>query len=310
MKPNGWFAFLSLLALILAFAPFPLAAADDEAGFEPLFDGKTLDGWDGNPEFWSVQGRRHHRPNDQPRSRPRETRSSSGARATSADFELRLEFKIVGGNTGMQYRSKEVGKWVIGGYQADFDAAGHWAGTLYEEKGRGMLAKRGQKVVVPDGEQARRSSARRLPRRTSSPRSRRKTGTSYTIIAQGNHLVQKLNGITTVDLTDDDPKKRAAKGLLALQLHAGPPMTVQFRNIRIKKLKADDAKLARAEERRRRRSRRPDAKAKKIVFVAGKPSHGYGAHEHNAGCMLLAKELQAAMPGVEVRRASQRLADR
>src|SRR4029434_3375595 len=64
------------------------------------------------------------------------------------NFELRLQFKIVGGNSGVQYRSQEVEKWVIKGYQADFDGAGAWAGTLYEERGRAVLAKRGQKVVV------------------------------------------------------------------------------------------------------------------------------------------------------------------
>src|SRR4029453_13694910 len=74
-------------------------------------------------------------------------------RGTVGDFELRLEFKINGGNSGVQYRSEELPdqKWVIRGYQADFDGKKEWTGTLYEEKGRGVLAKRGTQVKVPAG---------------------------------------------------------------------------------------------------------------------------------------------------------------
>jgi putative membrane-bound dehydrogenase-like protein len=283
---------LSLLACLITtlLVGGTLLAADDEAGFEPLFDGKSLDGWDGNPEFWSVKdgvitGQT---------TAEKPTRGNTFLiyrKGEVGDFELRAEFRIVGGNSGIQYRSKEVGKWVIGGYQADFDAAGQWAGTLYEEKGRGVLAKRGQKVVVPAGAKP------EVVGETAAEKDivaglKKEDWNSYVVIAQGNHLVQKLNGITTVDLTDNDPAKRAEKGLLALQLHAGPPMTVQFRNLRIKKLAAGDKGADQA-------GATPGNQAKKrVVFISGKPSHGYGAHEHNAGCLLLAKELQAAMPSV------------
>ena len=127
-------------------------------------------------------------------------------------------------------------KWVIGGYQADFDAAGQWAGHAVRGEGARRAGQARAEGRRPAGAQAegRRRNGRR--RRTSSPSIKKEDWNSYTVIAQGNHLVQKLNGITTVDLTDNDAGKRADKGLLALQLHAGPPMTVQFRNIRIKKL--------------------------------------------------------------------------
>jgi type 1 glutamine amidotransferase len=88
------------------------------------------------------------------------------------------------------------------------------------------------------------------------------------------------------DVTDDDTAQRRATGILALQLHAGPPMKVQFRNIRLKQLKAASAAAGSVEK-------------KKIVFLPGKPSHGYGAHEHRAGCMLLAKALNASGLPVE-----------
>ncbi|MEX2173750.1 MAG: PVC-type heme-binding CxxCH protein [Pirellulaceae bacterium] len=278
---------LLFAALIPLFCLAPAVAAEDEAGFEPLFGGKTLAGWEGNPDFWSVQEGviTGQTTTENP------TKGNTfliWRKGNPADFELRLEFRIVGGNSGVQYRSKETDKWVMAGYQADFDAAGQWAGTLYEEKGRGVLAKRGQKVVVAaDGK-------KNVVGETATEQQildsiKKEDWNSYSITAQGNHLVQKLNGIVTVDLTDEQADKRAEKGLIALQLHAGPPMTVQFRNLRIKKLGADSAQPEQAGA----------GRSKKIIFIAGKPSHAYGAHEHNAGCTLLAKELQAALPRIK-----------
>jgi putative membrane-bound dehydrogenase-like protein len=286
---------LGLVAALLAALPTsPNFAADDEAGFVSLFDGKSLKGWDGNPEFWSV--RDGVITGQTTAEKPTRGNTFLVYRPEQFDnFELQAEFRIVGGNSGIQYRSKEVGKWVIGGYQADFDAAGQWAGTLYEEKGRGVLAKRGQKVEVPAGGKP------KVVGETAAEKDivaalKKEDWNSYSVIARGNHLVQTLNGITTVDLTDNDPEKRAAKGLIALQLHAGPPMTVQFRNLRIKKLDGQTDTEKTSTQAAPAASTQP---AKKIVFIAGRPSHGYGAHEHNAGCILLAKELQAAVPSAK-----------
>ncbi len=289
-RPIVWLRWILLLLPLISVPTF----AEDEPGFTPLFDGKTLEGWDGNPDFWSVKDGAI-------------TGQTTAEKATKGntflvwrkgevgDFELRLQFKIIGGNSGVQYRSQEVEKWVIKGYQADFDGAGAWAGTLYEERGRSVLAKRGEKVEVGD------DGKPKVVGKTAEEKQivdslKKEDWNDYVIIADGNHLVQKLNGITTVDLIDNDPKGRRAEGLLALQLHTGPPMTVQFKNIRIKKL-GDAKKEEKKDEKKGSGGGAAQAKnGKKIVFVAGKPSHGYGAHEHNAGCLLLAKELKAAMP--------------
>ena len=221
------------LCLVLA-AGSPAAAEEDEKGFKSIFDGKTLEGWDGNPKLWSVKDGAisGQTTKDNP------TRGNTflvWRESDVADFELRLDFRIVGGNSGIQYRSKEVGKWVIGGYQADFDAAGGWTGSLYEEKGRGMLAKRGNKVVIgADGKKQ--NVGTTTPEKDIVAKIKKEGWNSYTIIAKGNHLIQKVNGNVTIDLVDRQESKRAMKGLLALQLHAGPPMLVQFKNIRIKML--------------------------------------------------------------------------
>ncbi|MCR9118169.1 MAG: DUF1080 domain-containing protein, partial [bacterium] len=139
-------------------------------------------------------------------------------------------------NSGIQFRSKEVGDFVISGYQADFDGANKWSGTLYEEKGRGILAKRGNKVVIhEDGKKETVGVTTAEKEIVAAVKS--EDWNDYEITVKGNHIVQKINGVTTIDVTDNQEAKRAMSGLLALQLHAGPPMKVQFKDIHYKVLK-------------------------------------------------------------------------
>ena len=267
---------------ILLFVMTLCGVSDDsevsgDDGFQTIFDGKTLNNWDGNPKFWTVtDGAITGKTTKEHPTKGNTFIIYRGGQPTN--FELRLQFRIIGGNSGVQYRSKEVAKWVVGGYQADFDGAGGWTGTLYEERGRGVLAKRGNKVVIDAA-----GKKNRVGPTTSEKdilaATRKEGWNDYTIIANGNHLVQMLNGNVTIDVTDEEVSKAATKGLLALQLHAGPPMTVQFKNIRIKKL---------------------PAKQKKIALIAGVRSHGYGSHEHFAGCMILADAIRTAKPDYAV----------
>jgi type 1 glutamine amidotransferase len=289
---------LVLAAIATAAVSATASAADPEEGFVWLFDGKDLSRWDGNPEFWSVGD------GGEIRGRTTADKPTKGNTfiiwrgGPVSDFELRLDFRIDGGNSGIQYRSEELPdqKWVIRGYQADFDDAGGYTGSLYEEKARGMLAKRGAQVKIPAGGKP------EVVGKTAEEKEivdsiKKKDWNQYIVIAKGNHLVHKVNGITTVDLIDEDAEKGKKSGLLALQLHAGPPMVVEFRNIRIKHLaEAKKAEAPKAETKKAARAAVPAGPGKSIVFVAGKPSHGYGAHEHNAGCTLLAMELEKALP--------------
>jgi putative membrane-bound dehydrogenase-like protein len=270
---------MSLLACLVCgvFIDSANSAEPDEAGWSSLFNGQTLENWDGDPKFWKVEDGciTGQTTPDNP------TRGNTflfyrGGNVD--DFELRLKYRIVGGNSGIQYRSEEVEKWVIKGYQADFDADNVWAGILYEERGRGILAKRGNQVTI--GENGTPSVVgATTPEQTIVSGIKKEDWNEYTIIARGNHLTHAINGNVTVDVTDNQATKRKMSGLLALQLHAGPPMKVQFKEVRLKKLSVPGAK--------------------KVVFVAGKPSHGYGAHEHAAGCLLLARHLRDNMPGYE-----------
>ncbi|MFT5121977.1 MAG: hypothetical protein ACI9TH_001998 [Kiritimatiellia bacterium] len=212
-----------------------LAHVQAEDGFKSLFDGKSLDGWDGNSAFWSVKDGAITgiTTKEQP------TKGNTfciwrGGEPT--DFELHVSFKIGdAGNSGVQFRSKDKGNWVISGYQADFDAGNGWTGTLYEEKGRGLLAKRGNKVVV-DAEGKKQAGGEIASQDKIMSVIKKGDWNHYVIIAKGNHITQTLNGLLTADVTDKHEAGRAMKGLIALQLHAGPPMIVQFKDIKIKEL--------------------------------------------------------------------------
>jgi uncharacterized protein (TIGR03067 family) len=231
---------------ILFLAPLSSRAAD-EAGFKPLFNGKDLTGWEGRPEHWSVEdgaitGRttKEHpaKGNNFLFWRP------NGKNGTVADFELRFSYKIVPNNdvgfanSGVQYRSKDFGNFVAGGYQADFEAGPTYSGILYEERMDGILAQRGQKTVVKtvDGKTKIDVVGSVGDSKEIQSHIKQKDWNDYVVIAKGNHFQHFINGHQTIDVTDERVGKGAKEGILALQLHAGQPMTVQFKNIRIKNL--------------------------------------------------------------------------
>ena len=226
---------------MLALTTFYEAVAQekDAEGFVSLFNGTDLTGWDGNPKFWSV------RDGAITGVTTKENPTSGNTFAiwkggTVSDFDLRLSYRVVGGNSGIQYRSKDAGNWVVGGYQADIDSGKTYSGILYEERGRGILAQRGQMTLLTSNP----STGKPVIEKVGS------TGTSdelqsniknedwneYRIIAHGHQLVHLINGRVTAICVDEAIEARAASGILALQLHAGPPMTVQFKNIRMKTL--------------------------------------------------------------------------
>lgn len=221
---------LALLALTRM-----LAAADDQA--KPLFNGNDLSGWEGDPAVWSVEdgaivGRTTA---DAPIDNNTFLIWKDGK---VGDFRLRFEYRIDGGNSGVQYRSHidDPAKWIVGGYQADIDSQPVYTGILYEERGRGILAKRGERVKInADGKPESKSFADAAELQKSIHTD---TWNQYEIEAVGPRLRHTINGKLMSETIDRDREKRAKSGVLALQVHAGPPMTVQFRNIKLKKLDA------------------------------------------------------------------------
>ncbi len=298
---RSWLSFLVAGLATISVWSMSAQAADDD-GWQTIFDGKTLDGWDGNPDFWSVQDGAITGQT----TKEKPTKGNTfiiWRKGETADFELKLEYKIIGGNSGIQYRSFEVPneKWVIGGYQADFEAGDTYSGINYGERFRGILALRGEKTVIGADHKPKVVEKFGDTKEIQS-KIKKEDWNTYHVAAKGFTFTHKINDVTTSIVTDEDTEQRRAKGVLALQLHAGDPMKVQFRNIKIKHTKPEgSARLDRS-------SSIPALQAaivassfgqtgtakKKALLLAGNPSHGFGAHDHLSGCSLLAKLLNAS----------------
>lgn len=244
---------LSTISLVAGLS-LCLNAAAAEPGFTRLFNGKDLTGWAGRPEHWSVEdgaitGRTTK---EQPAKGNNFLIAKDGENnLVVSDFELRLSYKIVPNNdkgfanSGIQYRSKDFGNFVVGGYQADMEAGKTYSGILYEERMDGILAQRGQKTVVKTAEGKTKVEIVGAVGKSEEIQAKikDKDWNDYVVIAQGNHLQHFINGVQTVDVVDEREGGKGAKsGILALQLHAGDPMTIQFRDIRLKKLTSGAAK--------------------------------------------------------------------
>lgn len=193
-------------ALVLLFSSLAVFA---EEGFRPLFNGKNLDGWDGDPRLWSVRDGMIVGSTEKAKLTHNEFLIS---KASFANFVLRAECKLRNHNSGIQFRSEALPEWVVRGYQADMAQDNYW-GCIYEEKGtRGILVNGWEKAK---------------------PVVHLTDWNDYEISCDGDHIQLKLNGVLTADLHDS----AKLSGIFALQLHAGPPMEAYFRNIRIKELK-------------------------------------------------------------------------
>jgi hypothetical protein len=227
----------SLLALL---ALASTAFAEDKN----LFNGKDLTGWKGL-DFWSVQdgaivGQT---------TKEHPTKGNTflvWQDGEVADFELTFKYRITDvngksdgfGNSGVQYRSKVVDPkgFVVAGYQADFECGKSYSGILYEEKGRGILAQRGQKTVIKEGSKKPEVTGELGKSAEIQAKIKPADWNEYRIVAQGGHLQHFINGVQTVDVTDETAVG-AKKGILALQLHAGAPMKVEFKELVLKETK-------------------------------------------------------------------------
>jgi type 1 glutamine amidotransferase len=272
----------SLFAEISETLPTP----DDDAGFVSIFNGKDLTGWEGLSEFWSVKDGAITGQTTEGHI-PKENTFLVWKGGQPSDFEIHCQFRLVANNkegfanSGIQYRSKVLKPdyFVVGGYQADMENGATYSGILYEEKGRGILAKRGDMVVIaPDGK-------KEVVGKTGDSDAIEKAikkgdWNDYVVIAKGNHLMHFINGNQTIDVVDQQADKAAKSGVIALQIHRGQPMLVQFKNFKIKQFSSASTEGT-----------------KKIAFIAGKPSHGPGDHEYRAGFLLLQKCLES-VPGV------------
>ena len=231
---------LTLLALYGVGCRVAQSAEPPEGSFS-LFDGKTLDGWQGDRRIWSVRDGAITGQTT-PEVRVRENDFLLWKDEVE-DFELRLKFRLEGGNSGIYYRARQrppgktKGEPLVG-TQADFDASGRWTGVIMEYTLRGVLAERGQKVVIDENGKKRVTGSVGDPAKLLQAVNVRQWN-DYMVVARGGHVVLKINGVTMCELDDRDPR-RIARGRLALQVHVGPPMRVQFKDIILRPLSGSD----------------------------------------------------------------------
>lgn len=225
---------LSLLVALLLGA-VSLQSAEPES----LFNGRDLAGWSGLPQFWSVRDGVivGETTADKPTAGNTFLIWQGGK---LADFEITCQVRFRGNNSGLQYRSEIVDETghVLAGYQADLHPKAEYFGMLYGEKmgKRGIIAQRGQRVVIgPDQE------VQVVGKVGDETEWIDWEWNTLRVVAVGDRLVHQVNGITTVDVTDRHPEARR-DGVLGLQLHAGPPMRVEFKEIRLRRLAGQEAR--------------------------------------------------------------------
>lgn len=211
----------------------PSAKVNVEPGFTSLFNGRDLLGWRGNPKIWSVRDGAITGQTT-PNNRVSENTFLTWAGGDVKDFELRLQFRLENGNSGIYFRSKErtaMHPEPLIGCQADFSEDGRWTGVIMEYTLRGILAERGQKVVIDKDGKINVVGSVGEPAELLK-HVKPKQWNDYTFSARGGKIILKINGVVMCDLEDNDPR-RIPSGKLALQVHQGPDMLVQFKDIRI-----------------------------------------------------------------------------
>jgi hypothetical protein len=213
---------LPLLALI------PLAAQTEVQ----MFDGTSLNGWHGDERFWSVEdGQIVGRCTPE---NPCEKSTYLFWEGQASNFELSFEYKLIGGNSGVQYRSQELPNGDVAGYQADMEAGPNHSGILYESNGRGIMATRGTRFeLLANGSKVDLPALGTAAELQESVLSEQ--WNHYRVIADGPQLIHEINGQRMIEVVDRSNLARS-RGTFALQMHQGPPMEVRYRNFEFRPL--------------------------------------------------------------------------
>ncbi len=224
--------------------------AEAPAGFASLFDGKSLDGWDGDPRFWRVEDATII--GETKTDNPAEKNTFLIYRSKEfSNFELRFSYRVTGYNSGVQYRSVDKGNWGVAGYQCDFEDRWHkadgksidkYSGMFFDEGGRAFLGQRGDVVITrtnPDN--PKKSKIEKIgsvgdPVMLEKQIHRGDQWNQMVVIAKGNQFVHLINGHVMAIGIDEDEKNRRASGIFAFQLHKGPPMKIELKDIHVREL--------------------------------------------------------------------------
>ncbi|MEQ1827377.1 MAG: DUF1080 domain-containing protein [Pirellula sp.] len=237
---NNCFAF-SLVLILAASAAYAAEPVADE--FIAIFNGKNLNGWSGDSQYWSVEEGALTGVTD---GTLKMNRFITWTGSKVRNFELQVKVKVsAGGNSGLQYRGTlrpDLGFDVVTGYQCDVVSNNpDYNGMLYEERGRRILAHTGEKVIVDvDGQSW---IVGKIPVKNFAA----DQWHDYRVLVEGNHYQHWIDGHQTADLIDLDEKGRALEGVVAVQVHVGPAMKIQYKDFKIKHL-PDSLPLIQASE--------------------------------------------------------------
>jgi hypothetical protein len=250
LSPAILFIILSILHSSCSSTKTSNTKSNDD--YQVIFDGKTLDGWEYDPVYWRVENG----------AIVGEITPSTLLKRNSFiikkdlvlnDFELIVEYRVSArGNSGINYRSEKIDTlpYAMRGYQADIDGQNRYTGQNYEERGRTTLAYQGQQTIVngPENFTSLRDNIKNnawaktiVTGSLGSADSlkaqiRNEDWNECHLIVKGNRLLHYINGILMSDVTDNDTVNRKLTGSLGVQVHVGPPMKIEYRNFRIKKL--------------------------------------------------------------------------
>ena len=227
----------------------------DEKGFVSIFNGKTLNNWEGDPTYWRVENG-NLVGEITPQTLLKTNSFIIWKGGEPANFELKGEFNITEkGNSGINYRSDKLTDipFALKGYQADIDGANRYTGQNYEERGRTTLAYRGQITNINPQTNGTKSEDVKGKIKNNAWSDLKISGSlgssdslkmkiksqdwnTFHLIIKGNHLQHFINGVLMSDVTDNDIINGKSKGIIGVQVHVGPPMKVQYRNLRLKQL--------------------------------------------------------------------------
>jgi hypothetical protein len=244
---------VTVLALLVFATCGGIKGAGKSSGFVDLFNGKTLEGWEGDSTYWQVE-------NGllvgevTPATLLRRNSFLIWRGGTTKDFELKVVYRVSqNGNSGINYRSEEIKgmRYALKGYQADLDGAQLYTGSNYEEGGRTTLAPRGSRValapVAGGGAGSDLSTYIKNNVWTKAEhmaslgnpdvlatKIKREDWNEYHLVVRGNRLQHYVNGVLMSEVVDGDSANRKMEGLLGVQVHVGPPMKIEYRSIRLK----------------------------------------------------------------------------
>ena len=250
MKNCFTFSRLMLCCGLTLLVVSPAMADHHNSGtFKSLFNGTSLEGWDGDPRFWRVE---------QGEIIGQTTAENKAERNTFliyrggefGNFELKFSYQVKGYNSGVQYRSVDRGEWNVSGYQADFEDRWHdvdgqkadrFSGMFFDEQGRMFLGQRGESVIVRNNpanpKKPQIENIATVGDAAELEKSIHRDGwNEYRIIANGFQFTHIINGRVMAIGFDEDTKGRSASGVLAFQLHSGPPMQIRVKDIAIREL--------------------------------------------------------------------------